>query len=869
MNNNIRFFLAAILLPLAARSVPGQTIDDVEVRDEGANAVVQVRFATEVQLVRAVTPRSGDVTLVFYELVGTTNQSLPRSALGRRIGGSGGLPRIDIEDEADRGERSRRMVVRFDAPTPLRVRAGKGNRSIELVLDGLGAAVRAPIAAAPRRPVAETAAPVVSTPSVPIAPPPPTPVPVERHFFISLQRSDTPTIELGRAVPRALQDYEVFSSQRVVDGKTLYELDLGYFATREEAERALRLLSGFSQATIVALAPAAAPLTAAVSAPIPAPAAAASVPAQVAAASVPVIAAAPVAAPIAAQPAASVDVETQAAGLLAAAREAYSKQDFPAALERLNALLELPPNAGSREAQELAGLTRARSGDVARARVEFETYLRLYPQGDAVARVRNELAALPQPAAPVTAAAGKPATETTTSGSASLYHYGGNGKIRSQDFKDSPINGLPEVAGDPTLSADKIRQMYADVDLNWRQRDADHDMRLVFRDAYTADLERSDKNKNRLSAAYLDYKSLIDGYSVRLGRQSPTGGGVLGRFDGAQASYTIAPKWKVAAVAGVPSEPLFDTQRHFYGVSLDSEALLPNLGAAVYAIQQMIDGEIDRRALGLELRYFRNGASVFSQFDYDTVIRGLNIATVQGTLLLEDNTVFTALYDRRALTLLALGNALTFEDPANPGLVTNIRDRLSNTTLELLRQQIKATTPFVTQAQVSFTTPVTKQWQIGGNGQLTNTGAIPPVAGVVGFETGRPATGNIYTVGAQLIGLNLYSSRDTHVLAASLIRSPEVHGRLVSYNNSSFAFEAWQVEPSLQYYADSNPQGGHSERWTPGLRLTWRGWKRWAVESNVSWELGKSFRIDPSDPTKTTQENANRVNYSLGARYEF
>jgi hypothetical protein len=559
----------------------------------------------------------------------------------------------------------------------------------------------------------------------------------------------------------------------------------------------------------------------------------------------------------------------RAASLLAAARDAYSRQDYPAALERLDPLLDLPPNTYSREAQELAGLARSRAGDVARARAEFETYLKLYPQGDGAARVRAELAALPLPAPQVAEAPVRPATETTTSGSASLYHYGGNGKVRSQDFKDSPISGLPEVAGDPTLAADKARQMYGDVDLNWRLRDAERDMRLVFRDSYTADLERSDKSRNRLSAAYLDYKSLQDGYSVRLGRQSPTGGGVMGRFDGAQASYAFRPKWKVAAVAGVPTESLFDTRRYFYGVSVDSEALLPNLGGAVYAIQQMIDGEVDRRALGLELRYFRNGASVFSQFDYDTVIGGLNIATVQGTLLLDDGTVFTTLYDRRALTLLALGNALTFEDPANPGVVTNIKDRLANTTIELLRRQIKATTPFVTQTQFSFTRPLTKQWQVGGNAQLTNTGAIPPVAGVVGFENGRPATGNIYTVGAQLIGLNLYSSRDTHVLAASVISSPSVRGRLVSYNNSSFVFEEWQLEPSLQYYADSNPQGGHSERWSPGLRVTWRGWKRWAVESNVSWELGKTFQTDPTDPTRTTQQTANRVNYSLGARYEF
>ncbi|HJV62272.1 MAG TPA: SPOR domain-containing protein [Albitalea sp.] len=906
MIKTFRFWLGAALL--AARCAVAQTIDDVELRREGGNAVVQVRFTTEVHLVRSVTTRSNDLTLIFYDLVATTNQALPRSALGRRVGGAGGLPRIDLEDEADRGDRSRRLAARFDVPTPVQVRAGKGNRSIELVLLGLGSAVRAAAAPPPRAQAAQAApAPALARPQAA--------TPGPRRYQIALQHSDNPNFDLARMVPRGLENYELFSSHRVVDGKTVYEVSLGYFSTREEAERVLRLLRDFPEATIVALAaepdttvamqapapapipePAPAPIPVPVPTPAPAPAPApaptpapapaptpapAPVPAPIPTpvpvplptpapipAANPPVAAAP-AGPAEPAPAAPADIEAQAAALLAAAREAYAKQDDAGALVKLNPLLELPPNRSTRDAQELAGMARLRMGDVARARAEFETYLKLYQQGEGSDRVRRQLAALPQPAPQVAEVPGRPAVETTVSGSTSMTYFGGNGKVRSQDFKDSPISGLPEVAGDPTLSADKSRQVYTDVDLNWRRRDAERDMRLVFRDAYTSDLERSAKSKNRLSAAYFDYKSLTNGTSVRLGRQSPTGGGVMGRFDGVQASYAFRPKWKVSAVAGEPTEKLFDSNRHFYGASIDAESLLPNLGAGVYAIQQVIDGEIDRRAVGLELRYFKGGASVFSQFDYDTAIGGINIATVQGTLMLEDNSVFTALYDRRALTMLALGNALTFEDPANPGLVTRIQDRLATTPIEVLRKQIKDTTPFVTQAQLSFTKPITAHWQLGGNAQLTNTGAIPPVAGVVGFENGRPATGNIYTVGGQLIGLNLYSSRDTHVLATSVIRSPTLNGHLVSYNNSSMFYEVWQFEPSLQYYADSNAQGGHSERWTPGLRVTYRGWKRWAVESNVSWELGKNFRLDALDPTKTTQESATRVNYSLGARYEF
>jgi hypothetical protein len=307
---------------------------------------------------------------------------------------------------------------------------------------------------------------------------------------------------------------------------------------------------------------------------------------------------------------------------------------------------------------------------------------------------------------------------------------------------------------------------------------------------------------------------------------------------------------------------------------MDADRLPGGFGAGVFAIEQRIDGEIDRRAVGLDLRYFKGGATLFSQFDYDLLIKGLNIATVQGTYILEDNTVFNALYDRRALSTLALGNALTFEDPANPGvLFRRIQDRLASTTVTALRDQIKRITPTITQAQFGVTKPINKNWQTAASVQLTNTGAIPPVPEVAGFELGRPATGNIYTTSAQLIGLNLYSSRDTHVLSGSVISSPTLKGTLVSYNNSSLWAEFWQLEPSIQYYRDRTDTGSRSQRWTPGLRVTYRGWQRWAVESNLTYEIGRASRqtLDPNQTGSmvTTEESTHRVNYSFGARYEF
>ncbi|MCW5659852.1 MAG: hypothetical protein KIT60_19310 [Burkholderiaceae bacterium] len=882
----IRPIGSAVALACIASHSFAQSIDQFDIRREGNDAVLQLRFANQVQFQRAVSTRSGDLTLVFYNLVDATNADV-RATQTLRLGRAQGLPELSIADEPERGERGRKLVMRTADATRVAVRAGSGNRSIEIVFEGVGAAVSA-LRAAPVRPQPTPAAPpppqpTTGVPTAPAAPLTPATLPEgERRFVIVLQSSADRNLQLTTMIPRGLQSYDVFTAQRVVDGRLRHEIHLGHFATRTQAEAALRQLSAFPEARVVATAQtttAAAPAPAAQATQPPAPPMAAPVPAP-APAPAPAVPQAPSVAVPAPTPEpvvlSSAEVETKAAALFSTAQAALTQGQHAAALDALNELLNLPPNSQTRAAQELAGVTRARMGDVARARIEFETYLQLYPRGEGSERVRRELAALPA-AAPAPDARPKPPTETTTTGSVSMYYYGGNGKVRSQDFKDSAVAGVPQVAGDPLLSSDKARQLLNDVDLTWRQRNGDRDMRFVLRDSYTTDLERSDKSKNRLSSLYFDYKSLADGYAVRLGRQSPQGGGVLGRFDGVAASYLVRPKIKLGAVGGMPADKYFDSRRRFAGVSLDAEGLLPNFGAGLYAIQQRIDSEVDRQAVGIEMRYFKGGASVFSQFDYDTAIKGLNIATVQGTLVLEDATVFNVLYDRRALTLLALGNALTFADPVTGALYNRIQDKLTGPpplTVPELRDQIKRTTPYVTQAQVGVTRPVTQTWQIGASAQLINTGAIPPVPEVAGFENGRPATGNIYTVSGQLIGLNLYSSRDTHVLSGTAIHSQSLDGILVSYNNSSVLAEHWQFEPSLQYYRDRTPDGTtKNQRWTPGLRVTYRGWQRWALETGVTYELGRTTRLTPdaTDPTiiVTTRESSNRVNYSLGARYEF
>ncbi len=554
------------------------------------------------------------------------------------------------------------------------------------------------------------------------------------------------------------------------------------------------------------------------------------------------------------------ELAIKSAALWTEAQAAYGQNNFALTIEKLNELLALPATPATRRAQEMIGLARLKQGDTGRARGEFENFLQLYPSGEDSDRIRSELAALPKPSETPKARPAVPASSTTT-GSIAASYYGGRSKVRTQEFQDSPLSGLPELASDNVLSGTDQKQALVSTDLNWRYRDAEKDMRFVFRDSYSADLRNSARNKNRLSALYFDYKSTVDNVNFRVGRQSPTGGGVLYRFDGLQAGYTFAPKWRANAVVGSPTDTLLDTKRHFYGVSLDAEALTKELSGSAYVVQQIIDKQVDRRALGTELRYFSGGLSVSSQLDYDVVIKGLNIASLQGTLQLEDNTVFNMLLDRRTVPVLGLSNVLFFQNPAMLTPARRLSDLFaSGSTLEDLRTTTRAVTAYQNQGLLGFTTPLNKNWQAGADIRWTNVGAIAAVPVVL--PNGQPGTGNLWGVGAQLIGSNLYSARDTHVFSLNLMKGPTYQGNLFAYNNMTSIGEAWQLEPSFKYYTQSGSVGGTVKRWTPGVRLSLKIQNQFTVESEVVYE-----RSETKSPSRN--ESSGRLSYFLGARYDY
>lgn len=728
------------------------------------------------------------------------------------------------------------------------------------------------------------------------------PVPARANILAIHLSSHTRSPELRpEDLPARFQGYHLYATPEPATDGGRYQLRLGFFANRQEAEAARQELARrFPQARVVEvsaqeqlLAPQPPPDARTAAAPVQdmpgaqdssrvagkaaAGASGAMGAAGAAAAGVGAVTAAAATAAgenttTAAAPAASVPpeaagallqrptpdatpiagpaIEQEAAQLLERARAELTAGNNAAALELLERILRLPPNSASPDAQELAGVARERNGELARARAEYELYLKLYPEGDGADRVRQRLASLS--AAPVTGtAAAKPGdkprpTQVLTYGGLSQYFYYGASKIETQPF-DLNANPLNQT----TLSLTDQSAIITSLDYTTRWRSERYDNRVVFRDTYTANFTDI-HDTNRLNAAYYDLKDKQLDYGARIGRQPGNTAGILLPFDGARLNYGFAAQWRGNLQGGKLVDYYTHYDKRFVGVSLDAGTFAERWNASAYVIGQQVDGISDREAVGAEIRYFDPRRSLFALLDYDTSYGVVNAAVLQGTWQTDGKATYNLLVDRRKSPPMQTSNALIGET------ATSIRELLTTLSEDEIRQLAKARTATASVYQVGAAYPINSAWQLGGDVQLTNISATE----TIGTVPGNPGTGNQYTYALQATGTGVLSKRDSMTLRASYVAAPSFDGQALSLYSRTLFAERWALDVSFLYYTQRDNLDVELTRLTPTFKLGYN------FRSNLVFEI--ELGIEKTDTSSSfAQESTTRRFGSLGYRWDF
>lgn len=556
---------------------------------------------------------------------------------------------------------------------------------------------------------------------------------------------------------------------------------------------------------------------------------------------------------------------SEAAAMMAKGRDALLAGQMYAAIEAFNNVLKLPPNKYSQGAQVWIGIAREKSGQIAKAKLEFETYLKLYPDGTEAKWVKDRLARLNaiQPSPSVTLATPPPAVvqhrdfQTTEYGSFSMYYYHGSSHTDT-------IATVGTVQTPSSVTITDQSSLINNLSVTARSFNDEYDNRMVFQDFYSANFLPGQEKTNRLNAAFFELRNRIRDYSVRLGRQSALGGGVLGRFDGVSGGFGFLTNWRASAVAGQLSDAVIGSKPVFFGTGLDF-GVRSSMGGQVYFIKQTVDGLTDRQAVGGNLRYFEPGKTAMAQLDYDTQFRALNMLTVQGTLNGGFGMDYNFLLDHRRTPSLSIRNAVN-------GTTASIGTLQQNGwTIDDLLSLAKQRTATANMAQFGLTKHIREKWQIGTDFSVTNTSGLPAsgtinpdfTTGLEGFVPATPSTGNAWSLTERLIGSGIFSSGDVSMCSLGYSRSAFMAGTTLLLNNHSFIRELWTLDSTLRMYRQTDNLGGKETIVAPTLKLGYR------VKSYLTLETEGGLEFTKATPSSLQSSNTTRRYISLGFRWDF
>lgn len=347
--------------------------------------------------------------------------------------------------------------------------------------------------------------------------------------------------------------------------------------------------------------------------------------------------------------------------LLLAGRQALTRGDNNDAIFKLSDLLAMPDNPFQQDAKEYLGLARERNNQLDMAKKEYEEYLKLYEKSPKASTVRQRLMTLN--------ARIEDAERKLKEGKRQQEAVVGGKRIdKFGRFSTNYYRSVNKVDGQSLQSTSNRLLTFGDY--NYRQRSEIDELRLVASGSldynFEPDADSLSANKERefrLRTLLAEYKNKEKRYSAILGRQSINSGGVLGRVDALLLGYDLKPNIRAYAVGGVTVDYQdnmeFQKDRPIFGGRLDFDDLVKDWKGSVYGIEQRIDGILDRRAVGGDVRYFQNQKMFFTFMDYDLSYKVLNFATAHYGWSYDQATKFDIHADYRLSPVLLTYSAVT------------------------------------------------------------------------------------------------------------------------------------------------------------------------------------------------------------------
>ncbi|MGI9326778.1 MAG: tetratricopeptide repeat protein [Pseudomonadales bacterium] len=528
--------------------------------------------------------------------------------------------------------------------------------------------------------------------------------------------------------------------------------------------------------------------------------------------------------------------------------------EYQQGVESYQALLAQPDVGQHEQALEYLGVAYERLGQTQAALSSYQAYLARFSDAQGAARVRQRLDVL------LASGANESTAERIMRAPESRWQvFGGISQDLWLDAYE--IDGVEDEVSQSNL--------ITFVNLGLDGRGDRYEVRARVDAGYqnalsgTAD---SQEDEALVSGAFVSVADLSRGMGLSVGRQSLYGDGVLGRYDGARASYQWREGVSVHATAGlVVDSPRYvaDSRRQFAGLSVHLDDIVGQFDIRPFVIARRNDGFSDREAVGTEVRWRRDRWQLVGNVDYDLSYQTLNSVYVHGNYQLSDRLTLYARGSSYSLPFLTSTNALI-------GQPYNSLDTLADSSGysdSQVRTLARSRTAQAWNAAAGLTMILSQRWYITGSTTYIDTESSLDTGAVAA----RPGMQQFYS-SANLIGSSIFREGDTTVLGYNLDSNS-------SATTNSLRFELrlpfgshLRLGPLLNLsYRDAAAEGEKQYVIEPGLRMTYRWRQRYRLELQARgrWsnrELPESLQQSPLYPDD--EERASSYFFQLGWRVD-
>lgn len=806
-----------------AQPVSDKVLSRVRVTETEACAIVSIDFNVTVQVKSSFPETEGDHVRIDLNPIeiGRINGAIrSREELRPPASKRAGIQEIQYDGDAPTGPV---LTLTFSTHRYFQIDQGSDFRSVTLqIADApIGEAcssARPALRTGPEDGVAKKAAAIESSlRSTPAA------LDANAVYAINLLSQREPVAASANVDAAPMKPFAAYVVRFEEDGVVWNRLRLGFFKTRTEAQRVLSELAvHYPEAWIVRTSETErqSVLRAWLAARSAPPRARASAPSE---------------------PKAELADNADAAGLVAEARKQMTAGEIARAIQLLSKALTLEENTASADARELLGVAREKNGQSAHAKAEYEEYLRRYPDGEGADRVRQRLSAL--------LTAGKDAPPALREGP-----QPGNWVKRltaslSQFYqRDESVVTIeqPNFVPDPDKQVNR-NALLSSADVTASIGNDRVDTTLRFSGGHTKDFETGGNSFGSISAFFLEVVDSVSRFAARVGRQTRSTGGVLGRFDGGLVSFEASDKVKLNVVAGAPvirSRDLFvDDQRRFVGGSIEVSQIVKGLDTTTYFIHQTVDDLVDRQAAGFEFRYVDDTRSAYGLIDYDVFYDTLNLALFNGTWRLKDNTTFNTSFDYRLSPSLMTIDALQGQ---GVDTIDQLRAAFGFTDNDIY---FLAESRAARSKSGSFTVthPFSDKLQLNLGATLTSVGPTIDAGGVLG----QPATGVEKFYSAQLLATSLVKEGDLATIGFRYDDLSTARRYVVDVNTRYPVSSRLRINPRLRLAKRDSTAADQVEFTVkPSIRFNYIPSRRFQLELEGGGEWSRTTRLLDTETTK-------------------